>query len=186
MRMISCQTVVQQVWTLDCEPANCSKKKQKREKNHFSFSPYVAFCLSLSHILAPKLKLCAKHSTPICYRHQLFLGFLLDGTEEWLSRIGLGARARLCALSYVTARRQMRRFTECSGLSALCLQLVFLPHCCPGEVLEDPQSWPCSSVHSCREPIRYVYKFHSALCCTTAPLHSSELMVCLVCVCSII
>lgn len=139
MRVIGRQTLVQQVWNLDCLPANCSKKQQKGGKKLLLPFTYIAFCLSLSHILAPKLKLCAKHSTPICYRRQLFLGFLLDGMEEWLSRIGLGARARLCVLSYVMPSRQMRRFTECFGLSPLCLQLVLLPHCRPGEVLGDAE-----------------------------------------------
>lgn len=43
----------------------------------------------------------------------------------------------VCA--YVTRRRQMRRFCSVPGLSALCLQLVFLPHCYPGEVLGDTE-----------------------------------------------
>lgn len=119
-----------------CQTAVKSNRKEKKA----TFTLHLhRFFLSLSHILAPKLKLCAKYSTPICYRHQLFLGFLLDGTEEWLSRIGLGARARLCALRYLTPCRQMRHFAACSGLSALWLQLDFLPRCYPGEVLGDTE-----------------------------------------------
>lgn len=173
MRIISCQTFVQQVWTLDCLPANCSKKATERRKKQLLPLTYIAFCLSLSHILAPKLKLCAKHSTPICYRHQLFLGFLLDGTEEWVSRIGLGARARLCALSYVMPHRQMRRFTERSGLSALCLQLVFLPYCNPGEVLGDTQVGLADLCTASGNQSGISTSF-------TLPLPWSALMVCLI------
>lgn len=80
MRTISLQTLVLLVWILDCVPANCCKKKEK--KATFTLHLHCLLSESVSHILAPKLKLCAKHSTPICYRHQLFLCAVLDGTEE--------------------------------------------------------------------------------------------------------
>lgn len=66
--------------------------------------------LTLPSVSYSGSKLCAKPSPAFGYRHRLFSSSLFDGTEEWLSRIGLGARAP----GYVMPRRHMRRFAECS------------------------------------------------------------------------
>lgn len=119
----------------------CLPSAVKKKEKHFTHTQLLqqtaALCPPPSFFPpSSTLKLVQTSSTPICYRHQLFLCGMLAEMEEWLSRIRLRGTCQV-ACAYVRCR-QIEMFAQSRASFSLCVS-TFLSSLHPGEVLRESE-----------------------------------------------